>query len=849
MDNPSPQRLGDFELVRELGRGGMGVVYEARQVSLNRRVALKVLGGDLGLTGKAVQRFRREAEAAARLHHTNIVPVYATGEQGGIHFYAMELIDGPSLDQVIRQLRQTSNPPQPKDGNVASADSVAPANLDATGPYVAPRAGCGTAGLSSSSLSSGSAYFDTVARLVAEVADALEYAHRQGVIHRDIKPSNLLLAPTGRLSVNDFGLARILEQPAMTMTGEFVGTPAYMSPEQIAAGRTPLDHRTDIYSLGATLYELLTLQPPFRGERRDQVLAQILHKEPRAPRKVNAKVPVDLETICLKALEKDPDRRYQAAGAMAEDLRRYLNRFAISARRAGPVQRLAKWVRRRPALAATLALAFVLALVAAFFAYHGYRTEQARLAEKRAQEEQLLIEKRQNALEKALLVAISGDLDAAEKAIEEAERQGVSTGQVRLLRGELAYYRGHVNEAIPHLEQAVQLLPVEQSAAARGLLVVAYVYDMRLDDGARELRDLEPIQPISAEDFLFKGAAVSQFDEARGLAILDQAVKQRPSSAIARLFRSDSLANLAANRADPAAADRAIDDAETAKRLLVETSPVALWYSANAYQLAAHVYKAAGMDEKYRRAMTLALKDVEALEPFKQLPDAAYVRTFHYWYFGQKDRTLDELRVLSQRLDTPAVCYPYALLLSWRGSPADFQEVRRIFKRSPRIAPLVILNCLAVAELEGREAALEFYPREIPRNTDGTSRVFLDTIPLLLGKSDLARAVSRADRERNLYFRRNEQVFFHTLLDYLAGVGNETDLLQAAADSRGNESQARYFLGMARLAEGDRTRAREQFQRAIATSCPNTEAYNLSVVFLARLEHDPTWPPWIPLKK
>src|SRR5207248_5495545 len=164
-------------------------------------------------------------------------------------------------------------------------------------------------GADSSSLGSRGAYFDTVARLVSQVADALDHAHKQGVIHRDVKPSNLLLSPEGRLSVNDFGLARVLEQPGVTLTGEFVGTPAYMSPEQITAGRTPLDHRTDVYSLGATLYELLTLRPPFAGERRDQVLAQIMHKEPAPPRRLNPKVPVDLETICLKCLEKDPDLR------------------------------------------------------------------------------------------------------------------------------------------------------------------------------------------------------------------------------------------------------------------------------------------------------------------------------------------------------------------------------------------------------------------------------------------------------------------------------------------------------------------------------------------------------------
>jgi serine/threonine protein kinase len=249
------QRLGDFEIVRELGRGGMGVVYEARQVSLNRKVALKVLSGGLGLTAKAVQRFRREAEAAAKLHDTNIVPVYAIGEEGGTHFFAMELIAGPSLDLVLRQMRQP-------DGNAALS-----AMPDATGPYIPTGGGSdASSGLHSSSLDSGSGYWDTLARMVVEVADALEYAHSEGVIHRDIRPSDLLLAPSGRLSLNDFGLARMLEQPGMTISGEFVGTPRYMSPEQIAVGRIPLDHRTDIYSLGATLYELLTLEAPHQGK-------------------------------------------------------------------------------------------------------------------------------------------------------------------------------------------------------------------------------------------------------------------------------------------------------------------------------------------------------------------------------------------------------------------------------------------------------------------------------------------------------------------------------------------------------------------------------------------------------
>src|SRR5262245_61736601 len=359
------RRLGDFEIVREVGRGGMGVVFEARQLSLNRKVALKVMSSGLGLTGKAVERFRREAEAAAKLHHTNIVPVYATGEEDGAHYYAMELVDGSSLDRVIKQAREPAVPvARPEQAPPAPAQDVstppsASDDLAMTGPYrpasppAAPEPPTPPA-LSSSSLGSDGQYFDAVARMLAEVADALEYAHQQGVVHRDIKPSNLLLSPSGRLYLTDFGLARLLEQPGMTVTGEFVGTPMYMAPEQIAAGRAPIDHRADVYSLGATLYEVLTLRPPFTGERRDQVIAQVMYKEPAGLRRLNPRVPVDLETICLKALDKDPARRYQTAGAMAEDLRRYVKRSAIAARRAGPLARLKKWPRRHPGVAALL---------------------------------------------------------------------------------------------------------------------------------------------------------------------------------------------------------------------------------------------------------------------------------------------------------------------------------------------------------------------------------------------------------------------------------------------------------------------------------------------------------------
>ena len=257
----------------------------------------------------------------------------------------MELIAGPSLDHVIDDLKNGREPSGLAFGPSKGSSTSEHASADSSG--------------SGSSMFSGTAYFDQVATMIADVADALDHAHEQAVIHRDVKPSNLLLAPDGRLSINDFGLARMLEQPGMTMSGEFVGTPMYMSPEQIASGRTKLDHRTDIYSLGATLYELLTLVPPFSGNSRDEVLTQILHKDPRQPRKLKGRVPQDLETICMKAIERDPDRRYQTAGLFAQDLRSFADRRSISARRVGPIEKTVRLARRNPVVTALLAVIIV----------------------------------------------------------------------------------------------------------------------------------------------------------------------------------------------------------------------------------------------------------------------------------------------------------------------------------------------------------------------------------------------------------------------------------------------------------------------------------------------------------
>jgi serine/threonine protein kinase len=294
---PGAGVLGDFRLLGEIGRGGMGVVYEAEQVSLRRRVAVKVLSFAAALDARQLQRFKNEALAAAQLHHTHIVPVYFVGCERGVHFYAMQYVEGQSLAAVIaerRELeaRQTGNV-QP-DASPLSADTVDPAAGRAVAAASAER-GALQGALSTVRSAGDSAWFRKVAELGAQAAEALEHAHQQGVIHRDVKPANLLVDGHGHLWVADFGLAQVQNDPRLTITGDLVGTLRYVSPEQALAKRGLVDHRTDVYSLGATLYELLTLKPAFPGTDRQELLRQIAFEEPCPPRRLNKAVPKELE--------------------------------------------------------------------------------------------------------------------------------------------------------------------------------------------------------------------------------------------------------------------------------------------------------------------------------------------------------------------------------------------------------------------------------------------------------------------------------------------------------------------------------------------------------------------------
>ncbi len=378
-----PERLGDYRIVREIARGGMGIVYEAVQESLGRHVALKVLPQDRLSDPSQLERFQREARAAAVLHHTNIVPVFGVGEYNGVHCYAMQYIQGQSLDDVLREVKRlrsaetaertlssvaghdpalaasvahelVSGRFASQSGGALKTESVTPSHSPSVGENPVTMAEPDGLVLSSSSIvgQSGCSYYRSVARIGVQAAEAIAYAHQHKVLHRDIKPSNLLLDLQGTVWVTDFGLAKAEGTDALTQTGDIVGTLRYMAPERFEG---LADARSDVYALGLTLYEILTLEPAFAAHQRARLIDKILHEEPSKPRELDPRIPRDLETITLKAIAKDPSDRYGAASELAEDLRRYLADRPILARQASALEQARRWCRRNPLVAASIA--------------------------------------------------------------------------------------------------------------------------------------------------------------------------------------------------------------------------------------------------------------------------------------------------------------------------------------------------------------------------------------------------------------------------------------------------------------------------------------------------------------
>jgi serine/threonine protein kinase len=548
--------LGDFRIVREIGRGGMGVVYEAVQLSLGRRVALKVLPLAAALDPKHLQRFKNEAQAAAQLHHTNIVPVYAVGSERGVHYYSMQLIDGYSLADLVEHRRQLLG----KSINLSSAtgDQLTEKAIARSAPARKPLATDVTEALGqaaalpapsqetlvhrstfkTASERNASAYNRTAAGLIRQAALALEHAHQLGVIHRDIKPANLLLDERGNIWITDFGLALFQANLQITRTGDMLGTMRYMSPEQASGDRVVLDHRTDIYSLGITLYELLTLQPAIAGGDPHTVLRRIMDDEPRPPRAIDKHIPLELETIVLKSIAKTPAERYATAAEMADDLQRWLDDQPIRARRPTLLEHAARWSRRHWPLLAAAAGILGVATLGLLLSTVIISSEHADTlaAYKRESQQRAFADRQRQAAEQQRKAADESFRQARQAvdtflALSEEELAGkppLHQLRRRFLNVALEYYnafleqrradpavRDELVETSQWVRQIVDELAALERFAAFMLLSNGYVQeDIGLSDAQRAgLRDVLMLAAKSAETDRSAGDALAQNEE------------------------------------------------------------------------------------------------------------------------------------------------------------------------------------------------------------------------------------------------------------------------------------------------------------------------------------------------
>ena len=423
----APETIGEYRIVRELGRGGMGVVYEAEHETMRRRVALKVL--QMGSTAREQDRdrFVREARLAGRLHHTNIVPVYEVGTDGEFQYYSMQLISGQNLDLVIHDLRRLQMESQGKSRLMGAGESPAMSLVsgnfkqsdlmrEMVGEDISREALVAKDSANSINSKSPSAsrivlpdsseishvgqsrdsYFHRVAQVGLQIVDAIRYAHSHGILHRDIKPSNLLLDSTGTIWVTDFGLART-ETDGLTLSGNIVGTLRYMAPERM---RGKADTQSDIYSIGLTLYELCVLRPAHSASEQADLVRQITSHAPSKPSSIDSSIPRDLETIVLKAIEREPIHRYRSAQAMADDLRLFLEDRPVQARRTSPLEQAWRWSRRNPSLAALMSCVACLLGILVLGSI-AYGVASRRHAQELTQETDRALEAEQSSLENA----------------------------------------------------------------------------------------------------------------------------------------------------------------------------------------------------------------------------------------------------------------------------------------------------------------------------------------------------------------------------------------------------------------------------------------------------------------
>jgi tetratricopeptide (TPR) repeat protein/predicted Ser/Thr protein kinase len=771
--------FGDCELLEEIARGGMGIVYRARQKSLDRIVAVKmILSGQFA--GKdEVLRFRAEAESAARLQHPNIVRIHETGEHDGQPYFSMDYVEGGNLAALVREK-----------------------------PLPAKRA----------------------AAYVKTIAEAIHYAHEHGILHRDLKPSNVLIDHADQPHVTDFGLAkRVTKESFLTVTGQVMGSPSFMPPEQ-AGAKTKAGRYSDVYGLGAILFYLVTGRPPFVAESVAETLQHVLNTEPVSPRLLNPSVPQDIATICLKCLEKEPAKRFQTAQQLADELGRFLNDEPIHARPTTRPDRVWRWCRRKPALAGAMVVALFALIASVALGTQARRTEHTRLAEKR-----------QNAIDKALLTAWSGDLEGTEQSIRDAELAGVSPGELRMLRGSVAMHRGDYREAAKELEQAWKLSP--NSVAVCSMLIKSYALLGEWDKAKPFLAALEVLKPTTPEDFLFRGILDLFVEPTKALETLNEAVRRRPTG-VALLQRGSARAGVAQDRAKIEDAEAAITDVNAAKALMPANAEL-IALSLKAHLIAAEIYEERRLPDQCAAAWRQVEADAAALKRYGGNQAAVLARTMYLKFLGDDPAPLRELR---ETATNNVTAYYLALAFYRRG---DWPAALDVVPAHPkRIGPGPdFMRGFVMAQLpNGPQLASNEVQRLWRLNPSTWETMGLQLTLRLLGHNREAAELCRQARTRSSIVLPWRREWYRRLLDYNCGDVNEADLLKAAAGSRYNQSEANFFIGMAKLADGDRAAAQKHFRASVDTRAFTYFDYDWSGAFLARMDKDPNWPPWIPVK-
>lgn len=790
------QELGGYRIVREVGRGGMGVVYEAVQISLDRCVALKVLPFGALLSGTAAERFAREAATAGRLHHTNIVPVHDVGEEQGVHYYAMQYIDGTSLSQQIKMLQSEGTPPCRDD-------------------------------------------FLQIARWGRQVADALAYAHGEGIIHRDIKPSNLLLDHRGNVWVTDFGLARAESHATITVTGDVIGSARYMSPEQASGGKRPIDKRTDIFSLGITLYELLTRTPAFDAGSREAVLNQVVTRRLPLIRKIEPVIPKDLETIVSRCLEKEPSLRYQTAGELAEDCRRFGEGEPIQARRTPLIVKAARFLNRHRIRAAGTLLIVILAMITMMLVGKYRRTQ-----------EQICLDKAFDA------ILLEQNTRSALEHLDEAASYGADSAAYHLCRGLIPLQSGKPLDSIPHLEEAFRMDPDNVEVC----LALALAHNLATDftNGRRYFDKVSDREIDTALGWLLHGNALSCLQGSAAIESYNRAIELKPDFIPAIVARTYYRANRLLNQGERSELAPLLEDTDVFVVCRPNRSGSYTFRARNYLYAAAYASTQPDMKEECDSWLADCRSDLETAFALRNRKDffPYLIEGSYFWFIRDHRSAADSFQKMN------------ALILDAAGFVDDtmrFRQVTALYalgdlnkalheagETDDPISgyyPMPLIRSFLMAEAGRLDEARAVCQANLDHYKGNATALFLFAAGMeLLGRKDASRsAIEEFDRRdvTKIVFEDASQTVRGPAADYLAGRIEAPALLAAAEGHPGRRCEFAFYIGLRELGQGNREAGLAALETCVGTGVIIFGEYLLAGALIAHARANPEWPQWL----